>query len=139
MSLTMVTSWGEEHGLIKEVANSVPDRGFERFAEKDRVKMEKQKKEDGRMVWVKYINYQGSNERLTAPYMKWAGETIKTYHLIPNHEYLLPMGFVDQVNGNPGLANRSEKIVGEKVQAKDGRPQKVHELILIAQPKTAAA
>ncbi len=140
MSLTMVTSWGEEHGMIKEVANSVADTGFGRFAEKDRVKMEKQRKEDGKMVWVKYINYQGKHERLSAPYLKWAGDTIKTYHLIPNHEYYLPMGFVEQVNSNPGLPEREGKMDrNDKPLKKDGMPQKIHELILIATPKQAVA
>lgn len=135
MSLVQVTSWGEEHGLIKEVANSVTNTSFDRFAEKDRAKMDKLKKEDARMVWVKYINYQGHNERLTSPYMKWAGETIKTYHLIPDHEYLLPMGFVNQVNDNPGLMNRSEKLDKNNTPSKsDGRPTKIHELILISEP-----
>ena len=133
MSLALVTSWGEEHGMIKEVANSVPERGYERFAEKDRVKMEKQRKEDARMVKVRYINYRGNQERLTKPYMRWAGDPIRTYHLIPGHEYTLPMGFIQEVNGNPGLASRSEKLDrNDRPLAKDGQPEKIHELIIIA-------
>lgn len=130
MSLTIVTAWGEEHGMIKEVANSVPERGFERFAEKDRAKMEKQRKEDARLVKVRYINYRGSNERLTKPYMRWAGDPIRTYHLIPNHEYTLPMGFINEVNSNPGLAVRSEKLDrNDQPMRKDGAPEKLHELV----------
>ena len=52
MSLTLVTANGIQHGLINTVGNSVPDDGFKRFAEKDRPKMEKMKKDDERIVKV---------------------------------------------------------------------------------------
>lgn len=140
MSLTLVTSWGEEHGMVKEVANSVQERGFERFSEKDRVKMEKLRKEEARTVKVRYINYRGQNERLTKPYMRWAGDPIRTYHLIPGHEYTLPMGFVTEVNSNAGLATRSEKLDrNDRPLLKDGQPEKIHELVPVMSFKESAA
>lgn len=127
----MVTEWGEEHGLISEVGNSVPDDGMKRFAEKDRAAMEKLKKEQSRMVKVKYINYRGQNERLDKMDCRWAGEKIRKYHLIPGFTYEVPMGMVEEVN-RCGKPKRSQILDQQGVPTKvDGVVEKIHELVSI--------
>lgn len=130
--VTLYTEKGEAHGLIKEVANSVPDKGFDRFDEKHRAKMKKLKDHDSKKVRARYINYISHNERLEKPYAKWAGDKIQMWKLIPGYEYILPQGFVDEVNESQGLANRSEKLdENDKIQSRDGKPQKIHEIIVL--------
>lgn len=97
-TMTKVTSSGLEHGLINTVANSVADDGMKRFAEKDRPKMEKQKKEDERVVKAQYLHRDGGKERLEMPYAKWAGQAITSWRFLHNQEYDVPKGLVDQVN-----------------------------------------
>lgn len=126
--LTLVTENGEKHGMINQIVNSVTDENLDRMKPKDKEKALKQKKEDQRMVKARYINYNGDHERLECPYMRWAGEPIRHYRLIPNQVYTLPMGFVDEINRSY-LTERSNedddrtpigKIIGKK---------KVHELV----------
>lgn len=95
----MVTASGEKHGLINILTNSVQGDGMSHMDGKIKAKVEKEKKEDARIVKVKYINLRGRHERLDKPYCRYAGEPILMYHLIPNHVYDLPMGFVKEVNG----------------------------------------
>lgn len=92
------TTSGEEHGLIKVVANSVPNSEGKRFKEKDRTSMQKMRDEESKMVKVQYINTKGSEQRLTLPYMRWDGDPILTYNFIPEHEYEIPQGLKDMVN-----------------------------------------
>ncbi len=129
-SLVMVTAGGEEHGMIKKVANSVKDNNFEYMDAPTKAKAEKLRKEDAKIVKARYINHRGENERLTKPYCRWAGDAICTWHLIPGHTYELPMGFVNEVNANLGLARRSD-LVDEsgKPAAKDSGYEKLHELV----------
>lgn len=128
-SIVMVTASGEEHGLVKKVANSVPDNGFAHMDPATKAKAEKLRKEEARMVKARYINHRGENERLTKPYCRWAGDPICTYHLIPGYTYDLPLGFINEVNGSPGLARRGERVEEGKVIAQDQAPEKLHELV----------
>jgi hypothetical protein len=107
MLVKMVTTWGEEHGLIREMANSVRKKENKNMTPENKAECEKMKKEDNRMVKGRYQNHRGSDERLTKPYMRWAGDPIKVYHLIPGYEYELPMGFINEINSS-GLARRSK-------------------------------
>jgi len=97
-NIVMCTASGEQHGLINTLTNSVPFDDFKHMDPKIKAKCEKEKKEDARMVKVKYINMRGKHERLSKPYCRWAGDPILQYHLIPNHVYELPYGFVKEVN-----------------------------------------
>lgn len=94
----MKTPSGEEHGLIKVVANSVPNSEGKRFNEKDRVSMQKLRDEESRMVKVQYINTKGTQERLERPYMRWDGDPVLTYRFIPEEVYEIPKGLMDEVN-----------------------------------------
>ena len=130
MTKVMVTKNGERHGLINSVANSVPDDGFKHFTPENKVKAEKLKKDEHRIVKARYRNSRGSHERLTKPYCRWAGDPIQTWHLIPGQEYELPYGFVKEVNESPGLAKRSEVLGPDgKPTTVDGEAEKLHELI----------
>lgn len=128
----MVTQTGEEHGLIKTIPNSVRDNGFADMSPEAKARCEKLKKEEAKMVKARYINHRGMHERLSKPYMHWAGDPVKYYHLIPGYTYELPYGFVKEVNENPGLAQRGERMEDDKVIAKDQNPIKIHELVPVS-------
>ena len=85
-------------------------------------RIEKEKKEDARMVKVKYINMRGVHERLTKPYCRWSGEPILQYHLIPNEVYEVPMGFVKEVNGTTTMKRSGLLSVDGKPVNSDESP-----------------
>ena len=123
MSLVVqYTPSGEAHGLINRLTNSVLFDDFKHMAPDIKAKVEKEKKEDARIVKVKYINMRGSHERLQKPYCKYAGEPICQYNLIPNYVYELPMGMVKEVN-EVKLPKRSGLVsLDGKDLNKDGSP-----------------
>lgn len=103
----MRTASGEEHGLIKVVANSVPNSEGKRFKEQHRTSMQKQRDEESRMVKMQYINTKGPEQRLEKPYMRWDGDPILTYKFIPEEIYEIPQGLVDEIN-NKRIPKRSD-------------------------------
>lgn len=94
----MATATGEQHGLVNTIPNSVKFDEFKHMIPANKLKMEKEKKEDSRIVKAEYMNSRGRHERLTKPYCRYAGDPIQTYHLIPGKVYELPMGFIKEVN-----------------------------------------
>jgi hypothetical protein len=129
----MITKNGERHGLINSVANSVKDHGGKSIDPKHKEQYLKQKEEDAKIVKARYINHRGLGERLTKPYCKYAGDSIDTWHFIPNHEYDVPKGLVDDVNKSPGLARRSDLLDANGVPTiKDGQNEKLHEFVPIS-------
>lgn len=131
MSLFTVT--GEQHGLIKTLANSVPEEDYSRFKPEDKAKLLKMRKEDSRKVKARYINYRGLNERCSPPYCKYAGDPITMWHFIPNYVYEVPMGLVNQINESPGLAERGERVdeLMNPISPGASNP-KIHEMIPIS-------
>ncbi len=134
MSALLVSETGEEHGLIKTVANSVQDNGFKYMTPETKAKAEKLRKEDSKKVKARYINHRGDHERLTKPYCRWAGDPIHTYHLIPGQVYELPMGLVNEINDpRKKLPRRSEILdVNGQPTAKDGASECIHELVPVS-------
>lgn len=130
--LLMVTASGEQHGLINTLPNSCKDTGFEGMSPEVKAKCEKLRKDEARIVKARYINHRGMHERLTKPYMRYAGDPIRIWHLIPGHTYDLPYGFVKEINESPGLAQRGEKMVDGEYIAKDQAPMRLHELVPIS-------
>lgn len=131
MASPIYTSRGEAHGLINVLPNSVKDDDFKHMKPEIKAKCEKQKKEDNRMVKARYINHRGSHERLTKPYMRWAGDPIKIYHLIPDHVYELPLGFVNEINAS-GLAQRSKEDNDRTPVDKKTGVERLHELVPVS-------
>ena len=126
----MVAPNGERHGLVNVVANSVQDNDFKHMTPETKKKAESLKKDEQRIVSARYINNRGTHERLEKPYMRWAGERIEMWKLIPGQTYNLPYGFIKEVNENPGLAKRSEILDVNGVPTKrDGPNEKIHELV----------
>lgn len=97
-NIVRCTVSGEQHGLINTLTNSVVFDEFKHIDPKIKAKCEKEKKEDSRLVKVKYHNSRGKHERLSKPYCRWAGDPIQQWHLIPGQVYEVPMGFVKEVN-----------------------------------------
>lgn len=125
---------GQRHGCINEVANSVPDDAFKRFAEKDREAMKKKKDHESKIVKAKYINYRGPNEILETQYMHWAGEPITSWRFIHDQEYEIPMGLVEQVNDpHKRLPRRSDVLDAKGMPtAKEGAAEQIHAMIPVA-------
>lgn len=96
--LMLSTASGELHGLINTLTNSVPFDDFKHMKPEHKKELEKQKKEDARLVKAEYMNSRGRHERLTKPYCKYAGDPIQIWHLIPGRVYELPLGLVNEVN-----------------------------------------
>lgn len=125
----MTTMSGEQHGLMKVVGNSVVDSDFKRFKEKDRPKMESLRKEQSRMVKATYINTEGSHERLELTYCLWDGDPLLSYKFIPEQEYEIPKGLVDQVN-NKKIQKRSDLLdKSGKPLMKDEMATTVHRFV----------
>lgn len=122
MQICQYTASGEAHGLINTLTNSVENNDFKHMSPTTKAKLEKEKKEDSKMVKVEYLNSRGRHERLTKPYCRYAGEPILVYHLIPGRVYEVPLGFVKEVN-EVRMPKRSGllEVDGEKVN-KDGSP-----------------
>lgn len=81
--LMLSTASGEAHGLINTLTNSVPFDEFKNMKPEHKKDLEKQKKEDARLVKAEYMNSRGRHERLTKPYCKYAGDPIQIWHFIP--------------------------------------------------------
>lgn len=92
------TPKGMEHGLVKVVSNSVPDNEFKRFKEKDRPAMQKLKADQCKMKKAVYINTKGKKDPFERPYCNWDGDPILSYKFLPEHEYEVPQGLIDEVN-----------------------------------------
>lgn len=131
MTKLLVSPTGEKHGLINSVGNSVKkEDGYKNMEPKWKEELDKRRKADAQLVKARYINHRGTNERLDKPYCRYAGDTIDSYHLIPGEIYDLPKGFIDEVNGSPGLARRSDLLdANGQLTLKDGKPEKLHELV----------
>ena len=116
------TAGGEAQGLINTLTNSVENNDFKHMKPDIKVKLEKEKKEDARLVKAEYLNSRGKHERLTKPYCRYAGDPIQIWHLIPGRIYEVPMGFIKEVN-QVRMPKRSGllEVDGEKIN-KDGSP-----------------
>lgn len=118
----MYTPSGEAHGLVNTLTNSVENNDFKHFAPDKKAQIEKEKKEDSRIVKMEYINRKGNHERLDKPYCRYAGDPIQMYHLIPGYTYDLPMGMVKEVNEKE-MPVRSDLVEVDGVKVtKDGSP-----------------
>lgn len=122
MKMVQCTALGEQHGLINTLTNSCENNDFKHMEPKTKAILEKEKKEDARLVKVEYINRKGKHERLTKPYCRYAGDPIQIYHLIPGKTYEVPMGFVKEVNAvRRPIRSGLLEVDGEKF-TKDGSP-----------------
>ena len=122
--LMMSTASGELHGLINTLTNSVPFDDFKNMKPEHKKDIERQKKEDSRLVKAEYMNSRGRHERLTKPYCKYAGDPIQIWHFIPGKVYEVPMGLVNEVNDKNKIMKRREGLVsvdGESIK-KDETP-----------------
>lgn len=101
--LMMATALGECHGCINTITNSVAFDDFKNMTPANKAKLEKEKKEDSRLVKVEYLNSRGRHERLTKPYCKYSGDPITIWHFIPGKIYDVPLGLVKEVNEQVGI------------------------------------
>lgn len=111
--IVQYTASGEAHGLINVLTNSVPFDDFKHMEPKIKAKVEKDKKEDSRMVKVE-VMARNSHDRLEKVYMRYSGDPILCYKLIPGRQYEVPFGFVREVN-------EKKKIRREGLLEEDGK------------------
>jgi len=138
--LMMATAGGELHGLINTLTNSVPFDDFRSMKPETKKEVEKQKKEDSKLVKAEYMNSRGRHERLTKPYCKYAGDPIQIWHFIPGQTYEVPLGLVQEVNDKNKIMKRREGLVeldGKEVQAsgaplgKDQEGEWLHKFVAV--------
>ena len=116
------TASGEAHGLIDTLTNSVENNDFKHMTPATKAKLEKEKKEDARIVKVEYLNSRGKHERLDKPYCRYAGDPIQKWHFIPGKVYEIPLGLVKEVNEvKMPVRSGLVEVDGQKVN-KDGSP-----------------
>jgi hypothetical protein len=122
--LVLATAAGEQHGLINTLTNSVPFDEFKNMKPEHKKELERQKKEDSKIVKAEYMNSRGRHERLTKPYCKYSGDPIQIWHFIPGKVYEVPLGLINEVNDTmKHIPKRSGllSVDGEAVR-KDERP-----------------
>ena len=116
------TESGEAHGLINLLNNSVEFTDFKAMKPEYAEQCRKERKNDAKLVKVRYLNSRGRHERLTKPYCKWQGDPIQQWHLIPNRVYEVPYGFVKEVNGVKNMVRSGLLSVDGEPIRKDETP-----------------
>jgi hypothetical protein len=111
MTVAMATASGELHGMINVLTNSVPFDEFKNMKPEHKKELEKQKKEDARLVKAEYLNARGRHERLTKPYCKYSGDPIQIWHFIPGKVYEVPLGLVKEVNDKSKILPKRSGLV----------------------------
>lgn len=131
--IEMETETGEKHGLINKLANSVPFDDFKNMDAKTKAQCQKMKEHDNKTVKARYINHRGANERLSRPYMRWAGDAIQMWNFIPDCEYELPRGLVEEVNDKRKIPQKRTGLLGAdgKELLKDSPGQRLHEFVAV--------
>lgn len=117
--LVITTASGERHGLVNTLTNSVPFDDFKHFKPEHKKEMERQKKEDARIVKAQYLNSRGMHERLEKHYCKYSGDPIQEWKFIPGKVYEVPLGLVNEVNDQNKVMKKREGLLsrdGENVQ-----------------------
>ena len=117
MSVLQATAQGEAHGLINTLTNSVPFDDFKNMKPEHKKELERQKKEDARLVKAEYMNARGRHERLVKPYCKYAGDPIQVWNFIPGKVYEVPLGLVNEVNDKNKIMKKREGLIEV-----DGKP-----------------
>ena len=107
----LATASGEVHGQINTLTNSVPFDDFKNMKPEHKKDLEKQKKEDARLVKAEYMNSRGRHERLTKPYCKYSGDPIQIWHFIPGKVYEVPLGLVNEVNDKNKIMKKREGLI----------------------------
>ena len=129
----METETGEKHGLINVLANSVPFDDFAKMDPKTKAECQKMKAHDSKIVKARYINHRGANERLSRPYMRWAGDPIQMWNFIPDQEYEVPRGLVDEVNDKRRIPKKMSGLLDAQGKALlvDQPGQRLHEFVAV--------
>ncbi len=120
--LMMSTAGGELHGLINTLTNSVPFDDFKNMRPEHKKELERQKKEDSRLVKAEYMNSRGKHERLTKPYCRYTVNPVQIWHFIPGKVYEVPLGLVNEVNDKSKVMKKRAGLIEV-----DGKPVQQNE------------
>lgn len=124
----LLTASGEEHGLIKQLPNSVKTENLDHMSPEHKVDMQKKIKDACKIVRARYIDRQNANGRFTKPYCAGGGKPIQIWKLISDHVYDLPKGFVEELNAEKGVITRGERIEEGRMVKADSVVKR-HELV----------
>lgn len=108
MSMLLVTALGEEHGLIRKLANSVKES---KGTPERKSEIEKQRKDDARIVRARYNNRKNQiSGKFEKAYVRHPGDPIQVWKFLTGYEYDIPMGLINEVNssGRP-IRDKDEK------------------------------
>lgn len=139
MTLIQMTAWGEEHGLINQLPNAVPDTQYKNADPKIKDSLLKRDKDDQKVVKARYVNYEEKEKgRNTVNYIR-PGKPIQVWKFIHGYEYTLPMGVVREFNKREQAAQRSGLVsVDGNDVSRNGAPlekdrfMKIDELIPVS-------
>lgn len=126
--MSLLTSSGEEHGLINQMPNSVKTENLDHMSPENKAEIQKKMKDASKIVRARYINRRNQNARLTKPYCAGGGKPIQIWRLICDHVYDLPKGLVEELNAEKGVITRGERIEDGKI-IKGDTVLKEHELV----------
>lgn len=110
-AVPLYTQSGEAHGLINILTNSVPFDDFKSMKPEHKKEVERQKKEDSKIVKAEYMNSRGRHERLVKPYCKYAGDPIQIWSFIPGKTYEVPLGLVNEVNDKSKIMKKRSGLL----------------------------
>lgn len=126
--MSLMTARGEEHGLIKQLPNSIKTENLDHLTPEHKTEMQKKIKDACKIVRARYIDRQNPHGRFTKPYCAGGGKPIQIWKLISDHVYDLPKGLVEELNSEKGVITRGERIE-EGVMIKGDITIKRHELV----------
>lgn len=126
--MSLLTSSGEEHGLINQMPNSVKTENLDHMTPEMKAECQKKMKDASKIVRARYINRRNPNARFTKPYCAGGGKPIQIWKLISDHVYDLPKGLVEELNAAQGIIVRGERIEEGRI-IKGDSIVKEHELV----------
>ena len=126
--MSLLTSSGEEHGLINQMPNSVKTENLDHMSPENKAEIQKKMKDASKIVRARYINRRNQNARLTKPYCAGGGKPIQIWRLISDYVYDIPKGLVEELNAEKGVITRGERIEDGRI-IKGDNVVKEHELI----------
>lgn len=126
--MKLMTANGEEHGLLRQIPNSVKTENLDHLTPEHKTEVQKRMKDAAKTVRARYINRRNPNAKLEKPYCIGGGKPIQLWKLICDHVYDLPKGLVDEINSSQGVVTRGERIEDGKL-IMQGSVLKEHECV----------
>jgi hypothetical protein len=124
------TEKGIEHGLMEEIANSVPDTGYKNLSEKNRKEMIERRKKDLELISGTYQNLKNQETgKWEGWYAEYPGVSMKNFRLLHGHTYTIPRGLAKKIN-NMKVPKRSGLTDGQgNILNIEGQFEQTHQFV----------